>query len=156
MQSHWEHIYATKDHTRVSWFEPEPRHSLALVDKALAVLGKPYADVHVLDAGAGQSLFAAELVAKGCQAVTAVDISDTALQAARARVLEGHGPVCAEAVHWVVADVTCASEAAVASASVDIWHDRAVFHFMRTADEQHGYVASCARVVKPGGVAGTY
>lgn len=151
MQNHWEGIYASKDLTKVSWFEPQPRHSLELTEKALRIIDKKFPEVEILDAGAGNSLFAAELVARGSKGVAALDISAAALEEAKKRISDAD---VINKITWIIADITHYTDESMNSSSVDVWHDRAVFHFMRTPAEQQGYIATCARVVRAGGIAG--
>jgi SAM-dependent methyltransferase len=127
-------VYATKDVTRVSWFQPAgPALSLSL----LAALPS---GAHVVDVGAGASRLADELVARGVH-VTVLDVSARALEIVRARL--------GERAEYVVHDVTTWSPQP--AAGFDAWHDRAVFHFLTDADDQARYAAVAARAVRPGG-----
>jgi ubiquinone/menaquinone biosynthesis C-methylase UbiE len=75
--------------------------------------------------------------------VTVMDLSAAALAAAQSRL-----GARAERVKWRVADVTSVT---LDEASVDVWHDRAVFHFLTTADQRAAYVRTLLHAVKPGG-----
>ena len=118
---HWEGIYATKPTDGVSWFQPRPALSRDLI--ALAAGGNRQA--RILDAGSGASTLIDALLDDGFTQISALDISRHALDHSRARL-----GARADAVNWIVADVT---RAALPPASVDIWHDRAVFHFLTRA-----------------------
>ena len=81
--------------------------------------------------------------AKRYRNVSVLDISSTAIEVARKRV----GGL-AQYVTWLVADVT---QAVLPSQHYDVWHDRAVFHFLTTQDERTAYVQRVARSMKVGG-----
>jgi len=84
-----------------------------------------------------------DLLAKGYENITVLDISQTAIDANRKRL--GNA---AEAVHWRVADIT---KAELEPSAYDVWHDRAVFHFLTTTSDRVAYVRQVAQAVKPGG-----
>jgi SAM-dependent methyltransferase len=136
--AHWEAVYGAKRADEVSWYRPHLDRSLALID-ALA-LSK---NAHVLDAGAGASTLVDDLLARGFTALTLVDLSKAALEVTRARL----GPRGAS-VRFLVGD---ASAPLVPDASVDLWHDRAVFHFQTDPAKRSTYVERIARAVRPGG-----
>lgn len=79
---------------------------------------------------------------KGFTRITVVDISDAALQVARDRL----GPR-GEAVRWLVADARSLD----LGEQVDLWHDRAVFHFLTTSIDQDAYLSVLRKTVRPGG-----
>ena len=135
---HWDEVYEKKGAEAVSWFRPHLERSLALVEAA--GLGP---DAAILDVGGGASTFVDDLLARGHRDVTVLDLSAAALDVARERL----GPAAAS-VRWIVGDVT---EVALPERSVDFWHDRAVFHFLRDEDTRRRYVDVVRRVVKPGG-----
>ncbi|MBI4956803.1 MAG: class I SAM-dependent methyltransferase [Myxococcales bacterium] len=138
MRAHWESVYGKKAPDEVSWYRPHLERSLAFVEGA--GLAK---DAAILDVGGGASTLCDDLLARGYTEVTVLDLSATAIEAARARL----GPRAA-GVHWVVADVT---ELALPPGSVAFWHDRAVFHFLREPDARRRYVAAVERALAPGG-----
>ncbi len=115
---HWNDIYSAKAVDSVSWFQPRPTVSLELILRAASAR-----DAHVLDAGSGASTLIDALLDAGFSNITAVDIAEPALAASKRRLGER-----AHAVNWRVADLT---RMQLPKASVDIWHDRAVFHFLR-------------------------
>ncbi|MGH9614757.1 MAG: class I SAM-dependent methyltransferase, partial [Bryobacteraceae bacterium] len=84
-----------------------------------------------------------DLLARGYRNVSVLDISQTALDVARRRL----GPD-AEQVHWLLADVT---EAILLPHSYDVWHDRAVFHFLTEIEQRTAYVQRAVSAVKRGG-----
>jgi SAM-dependent methyltransferase len=95
-----------------------------------------------VDVGGGASTLVDDLLDRGYTNVTVLDLSATALDVARARLGDR-----AKAVRWLVGDAT---RAALPDASVDFWHDRAVFHFLREDEARARYVATARRALKPG------
>jgi len=136
-KSHWEQIYRTKPSNGMSWFQREPGLSLRLLDAA--GLGPTS---RVIDIGGGDSRLVDHLVERRVCGVTVLDVSGTALARAKARL----GPKQA-AVTWIEADVTGEWSAPPA----DIWHDRAVFHFLTQAEDRASYVAHLRQTLKQGG-----
>lgn len=136
--THWQQVYETKRIDEVSWYRPHLDGSLARID----ALGLP-PDAHVLDAGGGASTLVDDLLARGFTRVTVVDLADAALAHVRARL----GGAETRAT-LTAGDVTTAI---VPDASVDLWHDRAVFHFQTDPEARARYVAQIARSVRPGG-----
>jgi len=84
-----------------------------------------------------------DLVARGYADVTVLDISQAAIEVAKTRL----GPASAS-VHWITGDITAVG---LGAARYDVWHDRAVFHFLTSADDRAAYVRQVARAVKLGG-----
>jgi SAM-dependent methyltransferase len=75
--------------------------------------------------------------------ITVLDISETAIDVCKKRM-----GAAANKVHWLVADVT---RTKLEPAVYDIWHDRAVFHFLTAMEQRVSYVSNVARSVKRGG-----
>ncbi|MGH7668791.1 MAG: class I SAM-dependent methyltransferase [Gemmatimonadaceae bacterium] len=138
-RSHWERLYRTTGPDQLSWFQAEARLSRQLIERAL-----PDREGRLVDVGAGASTLIDGLLAAGYRAVTVVDVSSRALELAQQRL----GPV-AGTVHWEHADVLMH---AFPPASFDFWHDRAVFHFLTSADERARYVAQVRGAVRVGGL----
>lgn len=136
-QRHWEQVYATKPATEVSWYQREPRVSLDLI-----TAGGSSSDA-VIDVGGGASTLVDGLLARGYTRVSVLDFAGAAIEAARDRL-------CARAaeVTWVASDVLAH---VFEPLSIDVWHDRAVFHFLTSAGDRRAYVEHVARAVKPGG-----
>ena len=133
--AHWADVYATKPVDTVSWYQSEPTGSLELLD-ALEVT----AGARVVDVGGGASVLVDRLLARGFTDLTVLDIAEPALATGRARVGAG-APVT-----WVAADVLTW----VPIRHYDVWHDRAVLHFL-SGDEVNTYRATLERAVTPGG-----
>jgi SAM-dependent methyltransferase len=142
-KEHWETIYATKPVTDVSWFEADPRVSLELIELASPSHGR------VIDVGGGASLLVDHLLDRGFKKVAVLDISAGALE----RVQSGLGARASQ-VEWIVADVTTVQDLG----SFDVWHDRAVFHFLTEPQDRRNYVELATRTVPLGGhlVIGTF
>lgn len=140
---HWNSIYQTKAVTDVSWFESEPQISLELINTASSSHGR------VIDVGGGASRLVDRLVATGFESVTVLDISEIALEHAKTRL----GAQAAQ-VHWIVGDICQIAELP----PCDVWHDRAVFHFLIEPHDRRKYVDLVTRTVRIGGhvIIGTF
>lgn len=136
--AHWENVYRTKPVDGVSWYAPHLKRSLDMVLRTGATPSS-----RIVDVGAGASTLADDLVAAGFRSVVVMDISLSALQLSRERL----GPH-AERVRWIQADVTAAP---FLPDAFDVWHDRAVFHFLTRAEDRAAYVETVRRAVRPGG-----
>jgi ubiquinone/menaquinone biosynthesis C-methylase UbiE len=137
-KQHWEQVYTTKPSDSVSWFQEHADQSLRLINKT--GLGK---DAAIIDVGGGASILVDELVAEGYSDLTVFDLSKAALSVAKQRLGKQ-----SDAVHWIEGDITCAE---FPSHRFDIWHDRAVFHFLTTPSDRLAYVDRVMRAVRPGG-----
>jgi 2-polyprenyl-3-methyl-5-hydroxy-6-metoxy-1,4-benzoquinol methylase len=123
---HWDRLYRRLDETQVSWFESDPTCSMALLN-ALGV--SP--DLSVVDIGAGAFRLIDTLLARGFLDLTALDVSDEGLTQTEKRLGRD-----ATRVHWVVTDVLTCSP----GRRFDVWHDRAVFHFLTDPTDQVRYM----------------
>jgi 2-polyprenyl-3-methyl-5-hydroxy-6-metoxy-1,4-benzoquinol methylase len=137
-KAHWESVYQTKAVDEVSWHRPHLEVSLGLIEQAALDSGRV-----VIDVGGGEATLVDDLVARGYADVTVLDISQAAIDVAKARL----GPPAAS-VHWITGDITAVE---LGAARYDVWHDRAVFHFLTSADDRAAYVRQVARAVKLGG-----
>jgi len=137
-KTHWEHIYETKAPTQVSWYQEHARYSLQFIQKTgVQKTG------HIIDIGGGASTLVDDLLMAGFQQVSILDVSEHALQHARQRL-----GARANDVNWVEADIT---QADLPEQFYDVWHDRAVFHFLTKAEDRQKYVETVRRSVKQGG-----
>ena len=135
---HWEKVYRTKRPTEVSWYRAHLEVSLELIERAA-----PGRDAAIIDVGAGESTLVDDLLARGYRNLHAMDLSSTALDVAKARLGSNAGKV-----EWLCGDVrTFAFE----RHRYDVWHDRAVFHFLTEASDRLAYVRQVAAAVKPRG-----
>jgi len=137
-KSHWEKVYTTKAPDAVSWYTPHLARSLALIESA-----SPDRSASIIDMGGGESTLLDDLLARGYHNLTILDISPTALDATKARLGKA-----AEQIHWICADVT---KADLPADSFDVWHDRAVFHFLTEPEQRKGYIQLAERAVRSGG-----
>ena len=138
-QQHWNRVFDSKAEDDVSWFEALPATSLRLLD--LAGLD---VDTCVLDVGGGDSRLIDHLIARGLNCLAVLDISGVALARARARL----GPASSIPI-WIEADVT--SDWSLKP--MDIWHDRAVFHFLTEREDRDRYRSQLLRTLKADGAA---
>ena len=136
--THWESVYTRKQPEGVSWFQPHLNLSLQLLERA--GLNR---NTRIIDIGAGASTLVDDLLARGVQGVTVVDISAAALEVTRDRL-----GASANRVRWIVSDVTALD---LPPSSIDIWHDRATLHFLTDPKDASAYVQVASRVVTPGG-----
>lgn len=135
---HWENVYQSKAVDEVSWYRPHLDVSLRLIEDAAPDLG-----VALIDVGGGEATLVDDLVTRGYRDVTVLDISQSAIEVAKTRLGSSAAPV-----HWIAGDIT---EVELEAARYDIWHDRAVFHFLTRAEDRAAYVRQVARAVKLGG-----
>lgn len=136
-KNHWETVYSTKAETDVSWYQDEPRLSLELIGAV-----SPADAGRIIDVGGGASVLVDRLLGLHFGKVAVLDISEIALGKAMARLGER-----AARVHWLVADVTEGPELG----TFDVWHDRAVFHFLTDPVDRRNYIALARRTLPEGG-----
>lgn len=137
-QQHWEAVYRTKPADSVSWFQPHAQQSLDLIRR----IAKGAAS-RIIDVGGGASTLVDDLMELSQLDVSVLDISAAALDVARLRLQER-----AERVHWIVGDIT---QVVLPARAYDIWHDRAVFHFLTEPAQREAYVERVRKAVRPGG-----
>lgn len=136
-QAHWERVYATKQDGDTSWHQPVPEESLAMLDR----LGVGPADA-VVDVGGGTSSLVDQLLARGHRDLTVLDVSAGALERTRQRLGSA-----ADAVRFVASDVTVWRP----SRRFDVWHDRAVLHFLTAEPRRAAYLRVLRAAVPVGG-----
>ena len=134
---YWEATFAERDPREVSWYEEVPEASLALIQETAIPLSAA-----IVDVGGGTSKLAGLLLAAGYSDVTVADISRSALVLSQAEL-----GAAAEQITWVGADVRSHDFARL----FDLWHDRAVFHFMVEDDDRAGYLRVLRRTLRPDG-----
>jgi trans-aconitate methyltransferase len=136
-RAHWERVHAATASTDVSWFERDPTLSLRLVVDAAAGPGDA-----IIDIGAGASLLVDRLLGRGFSDLTVLDISEHALSEVRRRLGEMSAYVAflhQDLLAWTP------------DRQYDVWHDRAVFHFLTVATDRSRYVELAASAVRSGG-----
>lgn len=137
-KTHWEKVYAAREPETVSWYRAHLETSLALIERAV-----DSRSACIIDIGSGESTLVDDLAAKGYTNVTVLDVSQIALDVTKKRV-----GLLAKQIEWIVADIT---QVQLAPLAYDVWHDRAVFHFLTSFEQRAAYVRNVARSVKPGG-----
>jgi len=144
-KNHWEQVYSAKPAEQLGWHEPHLQRSLSLIKGLnLAV------DAPIIDVGGGSSTLVDDLLVRGHQSITVLDISEKALALAKARLGKK-----AEMVTWICNDINSVD---LPKHYYELWHDRAVFHFLTTVDQQWKYRNNLLKSIKPGGhlVIGTF
>ena len=116
-QEHWEKVYTTKTADNVSWFQEHATRSLEIIRSI-----QPKPDARIIDVGGGASTLVDDLLSDGFEQISVLDLSASALEVARKR-LGANG----EKIQWIAGDIR---HVELPEQSYDIWHDRAVFHFL--------------------------
>jgi len=137
-RTHWDKIYKAKPPEAVSWYRPHLETSLALIERAAHG-----SSASIIDVGGGESTLVDDLLTRGYQNVAVLDISQTAVDVTKKRL-----GLAADRVQWIIADIT---EARLELGAYDVWHDRAVFHFLTEGKDRAAYVRQVAHAVKSGG-----
>lgn len=142
-KEHWESVYIGKKDTEVGWYQANPEISFNLIEKAAPGRGR------VIDIGGGTARLPEKLLDHGYKAVAVLDISAAAMARAKTRLAWR-----AEEIQWIVADITEVEHLG----QFDVWHDRAVFHFLTSPDDRKHYVELASRTLTRGGhlIIGTF
>ena len=143
-QGHWDNVYATKAENAVSWFQEKADISLDLI-RATGVK----TTASIIDIGGGASRLVDMLLDEGFSAITVLDLSEMALATSKARL-----GARAAAAKWIVADIATWEP----TQTYDVWHDRAVLHFLIAPKDRAAYAERVLRAVAPGGhvIIGTF
>jgi 2-polyprenyl-3-methyl-5-hydroxy-6-metoxy-1,4-benzoquinol methylase len=141
---HWEVIYERSPVDDLGWYRPHLKVSLRLIAS-----GGPVAGRRILDVGGGASTLADDLLDLGA-VITVLDISPKALEVAQERLGQR-----ASEISWMSESILTAS---IPGPKFDIWHDRAVFHFLTEEADRRRYLAFLRSGLKPGGyvIIGTF
>ncbi|MGB8769276.1 MAG: class I SAM-dependent methyltransferase [Candidatus Korobacteraceae bacterium] len=137
-KTHWEKVYTTKAPNAVSWYRTHLEASLALIERAVDARS-----ASIIDVGGGESTLVDDLLLRGYKNLTVLDVSQTAIDLTKSRLSSS-----ADQVSWLVDDIT---EIELKPHAYDLWHDRAVFHFLTAREQRIAYVRQVMRSVKPGG-----
>ncbi len=137
-KNHWENVFENKDTTKVSWYEHKPKMSLELISE----FAKD-ASTTIIDVGAGDSKLPDCLAALGYQNLTVLDISQRSLKATKSRLGEA-----AESIEWVESNVLDFKSKEV----IEVWHDRAVFHFITSPEDKLLYKEVILNTLAPNGI----
>ncbi len=136
---HWDGVYGTKSDDEMSWYQERPIRSLELIGAAA-----PDHSAAIVDVGCGSGVLLRELAKAGYSDLTGLDASAVAVKKAQMRLGEA-----ADHVTWVVADITRWSP----QRTWDVWHDRAVFHFLTECDAQNAYIRALSNALPTGATA---
>jgi 2-polyprenyl-3-methyl-5-hydroxy-6-metoxy-1,4-benzoquinol methylase len=136
-KSHWEGVYTEKSVDEVGWYKPS-------FDVSMSLLAEASCDksARVIDIGGGASLLVDSLLDRGYEHLAVLDIAASALEHARCRLGDK-----ATAVQWIVADIRETADLG----TFDIWHDRAVFHFLVNVADRQKYATLARKTVPVGG-----
>ena len=137
-RSHWESVYSTKAPNAVSWYRLHLETSLEIIQRVA-----PTRSTAIIDVGGGESTLVDDLLARGYQNLSVLDVSSAAIDFTKRRLGR-----TADSVEWIVGDITTAE---LHTNAFDVWHDRAVFHFLTAPEQRVAYVRQVARAVKSGG-----
>jgi ubiquinone/menaquinone biosynthesis C-methylase UbiE len=137
-ETHWDKVYRTKRPDEVSWYQRDPALSLDFIRRAV-----PTFSASIVDVGGGASTLVDCLLQSGYSDVTVLDVSAAALELARARLEES-----ASRVRWIAGDVLLVP---FPDAAFDLWHDRAVFHFLTDEMDRAAYLEQVRRALRPHG-----
>jgi len=141
-KEHWEKVYSSKLPHEVSWTQELPKTSLDFVHSFN--LSK---SANIIDIGGGDSKLVDYLLDEGFENISVLDISEKAIERAKARLGER-----AVRVNWIVSDVTEFHP----KTSYDCWHDRATFHFLTTPGDITTYLEIARQAVKGFMAIGTF
>jgi ubiquinone/menaquinone biosynthesis C-methylase UbiE len=136
-KEHWERVYNKNKTDQLGWYQDYPEMSLKLIaDTGVGV------DRHIIDIGGGTSKLAGILLDQGYGRLTVLDISGSSIEKAKLQLGEKSNQIT-----WIEADVTKFDF----SESFDVWHDRAVFHFLTNFVDRRRYVNALYQALKLGG-----
>jgi SAM-dependent methyltransferase len=137
-QDHWEKVYASKPVDRLGWFAPHLATSVDWIEG----IALPR-DAAIIDIGCGASTLVDDLLGRGYRSITALDLSEQALNTVRRRLGQK-----ADDVRWLHADITTMD---LSNLHYDLWHDRAVFHFLTEVTDREAYLTRLSAALKRGG-----
>lgn len=137
-KNHWENVYQTKSIDQVSWYREHLENSLQMIFQTN--VGKEAA---IIDVGGGSSTLVDDLLSHGFADVSVLDISGKALENSKMRLGQK-----ADLVEWIEADIT---QISLPENHYDVWHDRAVFHFLTDENDRRKYVELVKKSLKVGG-----
>ena len=135
---HWENVYRSKNFNAVSWYAPHLGESLRLIEQLC-----PDKTAAIVDVGGGESTLVDDLLHRHYLDLSVLDISAAAIDFTKRRL-----GVKAQQVNWLVGDITRYN---FGDKKFDLWHDRAVFHFLTDPAARQAYVDLVRGSVKPGG-----
>ena len=143
-KKHWNRVYEKNLPNEVGWYQDYPKMSLKLI--AITEIG---ADGSIIDIGGGTSKLPGILLDQGYKRLTVLDISGKSIEKAKIQLAENSNRIT-----WIEADVTKFNF----KEKFDVWHDRAVFHFLTEVEGRKGYINSLNQALRLNGhlVIGTF
>jgi 2-polyprenyl-3-methyl-5-hydroxy-6-metoxy-1,4-benzoquinol methylase len=144
-KDHWEQVYSTKMAEKVGWYKRHLQTSVDWIEELNLA-----ADAPIIDVGAGASTLVDDLLGAGHRSIAVLDISEEALCSVKERLGKK-----ASMVTWLAGDITAV---VLPENHYEVWHDRAVFHFLTELDQQQRYRETLLKAIKPGGhlIIGTF
>ncbi len=144
-KDHWEEVYSIKPTVKLGWYQPQLQTSLSSI-RGLSLTG----DAPIIDVGGGASTLVDDLLDAGYRSITVLDISEKALSSVKARLGKR-----ADLVTWLDGDITSVD---LPTHYYELWHDRAVFHFLTAIEQRRRYRDKLLNALKPGGhlIIGTF
>ena len=144
-KDHWQQVYSSKQTENLGWYKPHLATSLSWI-KALNLA----LEDTLIDVGGGASTLVDDLLEIGYRSITVLDISENATSTARLRLAKK-----AELVTWLAGDIISFD---LPTHRYELWHDRAVFHFLTEPGQQSMYRDNLLKALKPGGhlIIGTF
>jgi 2-polyprenyl-3-methyl-5-hydroxy-6-metoxy-1,4-benzoquinol methylase len=144
-KEHWEQVYSSKPTEKLGWFAPHLQTSFSWITELGMSLEAP-----IIDVGGGACTLVDDLLDAGYRSITVLDLSQQALSLAKTRLAKN-----ADAVSWIAGDVTATE---LPEAHFELWHDRAVFHFLTEPEQQRKYRDQLLKALKPDGhlIIGTF
>ena len=137
-KEHWEAVYNKKSFDEVTWYQPEPKQSLKLIKQYISNL-----DARILDVGAGSSTLSDYLLKEGYRNISLLDISASAFDQSKQRLGSK-----ADELNWLIGDITNFDF----NQDYDLWHDRAVFHFLVNSEDQEKYIQTLKDTLRSSGI----
>ena len=125
-KEYWENIYSNKDSNEFSWYQVDPIVSVDFIRKYSS--GK---DVKIIDVGAGDGFLVDKLIDLGYSDITVLDISEKSINRAKKRLGKKK-----RLVNWIISDILEFKT----NTKYDIWHDRALFHFLTNNNDIYRYI----------------
>jgi SAM-dependent methyltransferase len=138
LQQHWESVYQTKSPEQTSWYQPHLEMSLDWIIEAA-----PDRSSSILDVGGGESTLVDDLLNRGYSNLTVLDLAESAIRKTQARL-----SAAGQSVRWFTGDIT---EIRLPAGGFDLWHDRAVFHFLTEQPQRAAYLRQLAASLRTGG-----
>lgn len=133
---HWEQVYSTKQTNEVSWFQEHAMISMQLIQQLDLAFNS-----RIIDVGGGASVFVDDLLIAGFHNLTVLDISQQALLSSQQRLDQK-----AKAITWIAKNILDCNFLE----KFDVWHDRAVFHFLTEAQDQQRYIEKAVQSLNAG------